>query len=150
MVLSMKLVKVKGFYSDIGKIELPDSQSIPSIGLKDENNTQIPFGSSVEISISYDENDFLSGNNGIVWASYDPLQIETIKNALSAQNIITDVETRLLVNKKIQLLIVQDTGDIQNSIDFIWRSKTGLRLKPDWTYPEGTINLSFEQWLEGN
>jgi hypothetical protein len=146
----MKQVKVKGFYSDLGKIELPHSQSIPSIGLTNENIAHIPFGSKVEITISYDENDFLSGNNGIVWGSYDPKQIEVVKNALTAQNIITDIETKFLVNRKIQLLIVKDRKDIPGVINFIWRSNAGLCLKPDWTYPDATINLSFEQWLEGN
>jgi hypothetical protein len=116
----MELVKVIGIYSNLGKIELPDGQSIPSIGLKDENNSQIPFGSSVEITISYDENDFLSGNNGIVWGSYDPKQIEIINNALSAQNIITGVEIKILADRKIQLLIVKDKKDIQDSINFIY------------------------------
>lgn len=146
----MKLIKAKGFYSDLGKIELFDSQSIDSISLTDENIIPLPFGSRVEISISYDENDFLSGDNGIVWGSYDQKQIEIIKNALSAQNINSEVVTKILVNRKIQLLVVRDNNDVQDSINFIWKSKTGLCLKPDWTYPDRTVNLSFEQWLIGN
>ncbi len=146
----MKPIKVKGTYSDLGKIELSDNQIISFIGLTDENNIQIPFGSNVEILISFDENDFLSGNDGIVWGSYDLKQIEIIKNALSAQNIITEIITKSLENRKIQLLVVKDKNDIKDSINFIWRSNTGLCLKPDWSYPDHTTNLSFEQWLIGN
>jgi len=146
----MKLIKIKGVYSDLGKIELNNSSSIASIGLTDERIIQIPFGSSVEISISYDENDFLSGDKGIVWGSYDPKQIEIIKNALFAQNIITEVVTKFLENRKVLLLIVTNKNDVQDSINFIWKSKSGLCLKPDWTYPDGATNLSFEQWVSEN
>ena len=42
-----------------------------------------------------------------------------------------------------------DESDISEAINFVWKSDTGLRLKPDWSYPEGELNKSFEQWLSG-
>ena len=48
------------------------------------------------------------------------------------------------------LLNITNDSDIIDAIDFIWRSKTGLRLKPDWTYSEDEKNKSFEQWLSGH
>ena len=64
----MKILKIKGIYSDIGKIEL-DMMTIEWQKISDEKPPEIPFGSNVELSISFDENDFLSGKEGIVWAS---------------------------------------------------------------------------------
>ncbi|MGA9292668.1 MAG: hypothetical protein WBV81_08740, partial [Ignavibacteriaceae bacterium] len=98
---------------------------------------------------SFDENDFLSGNNGIVWATYDLRQAEIIQNTLLAQNIYSEIKKNYLGNEEMFLIKTASGSDITDSIDFIWRNNTGLRLKPDWTYPKGETNRSFEQWLSG-
>ena len=45
------------------------------------------------------------------------------------------------------LIKIASESDISDSIDFIWRNSTGLRLKPDWIYTKDDPNKSFEQWL---
>ena len=45
---------------------------------------------------------------------------------------------------------ILNTKDINPVIEFIWKSESGLRLKPDWVYPAGEINKSFELWLSGH
>ena len=47
------------------------------------------------------------------------------------------------------LIKIANESDIADSIDFIWRNNTGLRLKPDWVYTKDETNKSFEQWLSG-
>ncbi len=144
------MIKVKGIYSDIGKIEL---ETLKIIELKEfSKNTppEIPFGSSVELTFSFEENDFLSGVNGNVWATYDLRQAEIIQNTLLAQNINSEMKSIFLGNREMFLIIIVNNSDLNDALDFIWRGKTGLRLKPDWTYPDGENNKSFEQWLSGH
>lgn len=146
----MKLIKIKGYYSDLGKIKLESDRTVHLNELVDEENLLIPYGSSIEISIAFDENDFLSGNDGIIWASYDQRQVDIIKNALLAQNVSTELKVKNLGQLKIFLLQINDLKDINDAVDFIWRSNKGLRLKPDWSYPPGKTNKSFELWLSGH
>jgi hypothetical protein len=143
----VKLIKIKGHYSDLGKIEMENKKIVQWNNLTDEEPILIPFGSTIEFSIAFEEHDFLLGKEGIVWASYDMRQVEIIKNALFAQNINAELKTSSLGKYKLFHLKISNTKDISDAVDFIWRSKTGLRLKPDWNYPEGTTNKSFEQWL---
>lgn len=150
MTIPVKLIKIKGFYSDLGKIKLENEKIMNLNDLTDEEPVQIPFGSMIELSIVFDEHDFISGRDGIVWASYDQKQIEIIKNALFAQNIITEVRNIKIGSHEMFLMNISNNKDLTDAIDFIWRSKTGLRLKPDWFYPEGEKNKSFEQWLSGH
>ncbi len=145
----MKILKIKGIYSDIGKIELETMMTIEWKELSEEKAPELPFGSIVELNISFDENDFLSGKNGIVWASYDLRQAEIIQNTLLAQNIYSEIKRIYLGNKETYLLNIANESDIADSIDFIWRNNTGLRLKPDWIYPKGENNKSFDLWLSG-
>ena len=149
MTIPVKLIKIKGYYSDLGKIKLESDRTVNLNDLSDEETLQIPYGSSIEISIAFDENDFLSGNDGIVWASYDQRQVDIIKNALLAQNVNTELKVKNLGQLKIFLLQINNHKDLNDAVDFIWKSKSGLRLQPDWTYPEGEANKSFEQWLSG-
>jgi hypothetical protein len=116
----------------------------------DENiSPEIPLGSSVELTISYDEQQFISGKDGIVWATYDKRQVEVIQNAMLALNITSEVKKIELAGKDLFIIKIINQTDLSNAMDFIWRSSTGLRLKPDWIYPEGETNKSFEQWLGG-
>ena len=150
MGLLVKLIKVKGLYSDIGKIELENMKSIYLDEFTDEQHLEIPFGSNVELSIEFDENNFLSGKDNIVWATYDLRQGEIIQNTLLAQNI--NSETIRISIGGIQLILIRITNqsDINDAMDFIWKTKNGLRLKPDWSYSEGEKNKSFELWLSGH
>lgn len=101
-------------------------------------------------SIFFDEQDFLSGKDGVVWATYNLKQSEIIKNALLAQDIHAEINSIYVMEKDLFRIRITNKTDINHSIDFIWRNKTGLRLKPDWNYPAGEINKSFERWLSGN
>lgn len=96
------------------------------------------------------EKDFLSGKEGIVWATYKQEQSEIISNALLAQNIYSEIGTGKFNNRKVFLIIVPKQSDAENAIDFIWKDGSGLCLKPDWYYPSGEKNESFERWLNGN
>jgi hypothetical protein len=146
----VKLTKIKGTYTDLGEIKLENTKTINWTDLTDEKPAEIPFGSIVELAISFDENDFLSGKDGVIWASYDSRQIDIIKNSLFAQNIITNVKLINFGGRKMFLLQVYNQKDVNEAINFIWKSDTGLRLKPDWSYPQGEPNKSFEQWLSGH
>ena len=95
----MKILKIKGIYSDVGKIELDTRMTINLEKITSDKSPGIPFGSNVEISISFDENDFLSGKDGIVWATYDLRQAEIIQNTLLAQNIYSEIKRIQLGNK---------------------------------------------------
>lgn len=150
MGLLVKLIKVKGLYSDLGKIELENMKSIYLDEFTDEQHLEIPFGSSVEISIEFDETDFLSGKDGVVWATYDMRQAEIIQNTLLAQNISSETGNANLGGRQLVLIKITNQTDMKDASDFIWKSDNGLRLKPDWNYPDGEKNKSFEQWLSGH
>jgi hypothetical protein len=143
----VKILKIKGIYSNIGKIELETMMIIDWKELSVDKPPDLPFGTIVELNISLDENDFLLGKNGIVWATYDLRQADIIQNTLLAQNIYSEIKRIYLEKKEIYLLNIANESDIVDSIDFIWRNNTGLRLKPDWIYPKGETNKSFEKWL---
>jgi hypothetical protein len=145
----LKILKLKGIYSDIGKIELETMKTIEWKHISEEKEPELPPGTIVELNISFNENDFLSGKNGIVWATYDLRQAEIIQNTLLAQNIYSEIKRIALGNKEMFLICIINESDIIDSIDFIWRNNTGLRLKPDWIFPDGEVNKSFEQWLSG-
>lgn len=144
------MIRIKGIYTDDGKIDLENRKTIEWKDLSDEKLPGLPSGSKVELIISFDKNDFLSGKDGIVWATYDSRQAEIIQNTLLAQNISSELKRVDFGNREIILLSITNDSDIIDAIDFIWRSKTGLRLKQDWFYPEGETNKSFELWLSGN
>jgi hypothetical protein len=144
------MIKIKGIYIDEGKIELENKKIINWNNLTDENLSEIPFGSSIEISIVIDKSDFLSGKEGIIWATHDGRQAEIIQNTLLAQNINSELNHTSFGERKLILIKVNNQSDINDAIDFIWRSNNGLCLKPDWMYPEGEKNKSFELWLSGH
>jgi hypothetical protein len=101
------------------------------------------------LTISFEENDFLTGKSGIVWATYDLRQSEIIQNTLVAQQISSEVKRIGFDGQEIFLVRITNEADVNDAIDFIWRSDGGLRLKPDWTYPNRETNKSFELWLNG-
>ncbi len=143
----MRLLKKTGIFNPDGVIVLHPDISISWELLRGKNLQELPPGIPVEIVISIDEQTLVSGEYGVVWASWDQRQAEVLQNALLAQNI-TSAIGRIELDKGFLLLIIIDNKkDIAEALDFIWRKETGLRLKPDWTYPAGEPNRSFEKWL---
>lgn len=134
----------------MGKIELNSIKSIYWKDLSDKKLPNLPVGTSIELSISFDENDFLSGKEGIVWATYDPRQAEVVQNSLLAQNINCEIKKISLDTPDMFLIAVTNERETKVAIDFIWQGNNGLRLKPDWNYPQGETNKSFELWLNGH
>ena len=96
---------------------------------------------------SYNNVDFLNGSDGIVWATYSQLQVETIKNALLAQYIFSEIKVSNLEDKTFYLIFIENPTEIEKAIDFIWREESGLRLKLDWHYSANKENESFNKWL---
>jgi len=146
----VNLKKIKGKYTNAGKIELETMRTIEWNEISKSAAPELPSNINIDITFSIDENDFLSGRNGTVWATYDLRQSEIIQNALLAQQISSEVKTIVFEEIKLFLVNIPNEKDINDAIDFIWRDDTGLRLKPDWNYPEGETNKSFEQWLSGH
>ena len=152
----MTILETKGIFNKDGKIVLNSMKTIKWEDFSNEKYPELPAGTSVELSISFDENIFLSGINGIVWATYNLRQIEVIHNALLAQHLSSEVKNIGFVrrtpnggNENMFLINITNEMDVNEAIDFIWRSDSGLRLKPDWTYPDKETNKSFELWLNG-
>lgn len=146
----MIILKAQGILYSSGEIFLNSLKSIHWKELSDKAQPNLPDTIRVELSISFDENELLSGKDGIVWGSYDLRQAEIIQNSLLAQNInstISKIESSI---KSIYLIKILLMEDITTAKDFIWKNDGGLRLKPDWTYTEGESNKSFELWLNGN
>jgi hypothetical protein len=146
----MVRIKVSGDYQNDGKIVFETNDFIECSGLSITQPAELPDGCLVEVFISYDEEDFLSGKNGIVWATYDLRQAEILHRALLAQDINTEIKKTDLENRELFLIKVTGPSDQKEAIDFIWKSDGGLNLKPDWTYSENETNKSFEQWLSGH
>jgi len=144
-----KMIKLNGRYIDVGKIELESGETISWEQLKLTDPPKIPYGSSIEVIFSFEEKDYLLGNNGIVWATYDKRQAEIIQTTLLTQSIAVEMEEEYLGKHILFLLRISDKNELANAIDFIWKSSGGLNLKPDWHYPLGQKNESFEKWLNG-
>ncbi|MCB9211645.1 MAG: hypothetical protein H6610_11655 [Ignavibacteriales bacterium] len=146
----MEIIKITGKYVNSGKIELENSKTVSWDVLSNENPPAIPFGSKLELVITFNEKDFLSGTNGFVWATYDLRQAEIIKETLLAQNIGSEIKGEKLGNIILYVIKILSKNEIEDAKNFIWKGDSGLRLKPDWNYKPGEINPSFEQWLSGN
>lgn len=145
----MKLLQIKGAYKNLGLIELENKKTIEWKVLSEEIPPDLPFDSTIKLEIVCIPDEFLSGRDGIVWASYEKRQVEVIHNALLAQHINCEVKRLNSLKAEFLLLKITNAADINAAMDFIWRSVTGLRLIPDWSYPKGESNKSFEQWLNG-
>ena len=145
----VEILKINGIYNSLGKIELENSKIIDWNNISNNKLPIIPSGSKIKLNISIDTSSFLNGTDGIVWATYDLRQAEIIQSALVAQQINSEIKNIHLNENVLYALKISNSSDIDNAIDFIWRHKSGLRLKPDWSYPNNEINNSFEQWLSG-
>ena len=146
----MIMLKIKGVYHNDGRIVFDSNKQIEWDNLTTEKPPDLPHGSPVELKISFDEHDFLSGKEGIVWATYDLRQAEIIQNSLLAQDVNSEVKKINLLENIFFTLKISNETEVNDSINFIWKGESGLRLKPDWSYPAGETNKSFEQWLNGH
>ena len=145
----MKLIKKIGIFNPDGEIILHPGISVSWKSLSNKNIPDLPPGTPLDIDVTLNEKVLLSGNHGIVWATYDQRQAEVIFNALLAQNISSAIGKVELEDHFLLLIKIHHTKDVAEAMDFIWRKDGGLRLKPDWTYPDGALNQSFEKWLNG-
>ena len=142
-----KRIELSGVYKDMEIIQMDNGKILEWSNLIDDDAPLIPFGTKIEISLTYNDADFLKGSNGIVWATYSQLQVETIKNALLVQNVFSEIRISNLEDKYLYLIFIQNPKEIEKAIDFIWRDEAGLRLKLDWYYSINKENESFNKWL---
>ena len=145
----MIILKLNGVYHLGGKILFETNKSIHWDEITSILPPEVPHGSNLEITISFDDTEFLSGKNGMVWATYDSRQAEIIKNSLLAQHINSQVQKIDFMEDVMFILKIDNDTDVNTAMDFIWKGKNGLRLKPDWSYSAGETNKSFELWLSG-
>jgi hypothetical protein len=146
--MTKKSIVFDGVYEDAGIIKIANGNSLVWSDLSsDEQVPKIPFGSHIQINISYDEVDYLNGKEGIVWATYSGFQADTISNALNVQNINNDVKKFELTTRIIHLINISSVDDVDKAVDFIWRGNGGLKLKPDWSYGANEENESFNKWI---
>ena len=142
-----KRIELSGVYKDMEIIQMDNGKILEWSNLIDDDAPLIPFGTKIEISLTYNDADFLKGSNGIVWATHSSFQAETIKNALLVQNIFSEIKVSNLEDKRLYLIFIQDMSEMEKAIDFIWRKEAGLRLKLDWHYSANKENESFNKWL---
>ena len=147
--MQMNLIKITGIFNPDGEIFLHRGISASWKVFSNNDMPDLPAGTPLDIDVSLDEHTILSGEYGIVWATWDQRQAEVIFNALLAQNIASSIGNIQLDDITLLLTKVNNKEDTGEAIDFIWRKETGLRLKPDWSYPVGEPNTSFEKWLNG-
>lgn len=143
-----KKIELSGVYKDIEIIQMDNGKILEWSSLIDDNDAPlIPFGTKIEISLTYDATDFLKGSKGIVWATHSQFQAETIQNALLVQNVFSEIRISNQKKKRLYLIFIQNLEEMEKAIDFIWREESGLRLKLDWHYSANKENESFNKWL---
>lgn len=145
----MKLIITTGIFKPDGEIVLHPAISDLWEWLGSKNLYELPPGTPLNIEISLSESTLLSGEYGIVWATYDLRQAETIHSALLAQQIASSIGKIKTEDNNLLIIKIEKSEDIVESVEYIWKGAKGLRLIPDWKYPEGTPNTSFEKWLNG-
>jgi hypothetical protein len=141
--------KVNGFYHSKSRIQLENGMTLHWDPVSNAALPRIPYGTGIEVTVAYEEVDYLSGSAGIVWATYLLRQAETIKAALLAQNVACEVREHDLPGARLYLLCITEAHEVSAAVDFIWREPSGLRLQPDWWYPAGAENESFKKWING-
>jgi hypothetical protein len=143
----MQLLTKKGVINKEGEIIFLHQKTLLWESISDKKFPRLPEGTVLEFSVSFDENHLISGSDGIVWATKDLLQAEIIFNALFVQKIDSEIIEVDLEHQPLFLIKIQSEKDIKEVIEFISQSESGLRLKPDWSYPSGEPNRSFNEWL---
>lgn len=141
------MLNIRGRINDKGEIVFqPGKLLIGNIQNEDHSN-ETSSKIDMELTVSVDVNKLITGIYGIVWATKSICQAEIICNALKVQKIEVEIINAGLSKKNMYLLRVAREEDIKPVLDFIHNDIGGLRLKPDWNYPEGERNQSFEQWI---
>ncbi len=140
------MIKLKGILNTSGEVVFQYGKPLPLSTLYHQS-IQIPVEISLELSVTVELNTLISGIDGFVWATKDNCQAEIICNALNVQKYNAEIIKGKLEKKALYLIKVNREEDIKEVIDFIQNDAGGLRLKPDWNYPEGERNQSFEQWV---
>jgi hypothetical protein len=146
---ALKLIKITGIFNPDGENVLHPGISVSWKSLNNKTIPDLPPGIPVDLDISLNEQSLVSGEYGIVWATWDQRQAEVLSNALLARNIATVIGKIELEEGNLLLIKIDNNKDIGEAMDYIWRKEGGLKLKPDWTYPDGEPNRSFEKWLNG-
>lgn len=144
-----KTSTLSGFYQDQGVIQLENRSKVEGSQITNAALPAIPYGTRLEVTVTYEEVDYLYGSNGVVWGTYHLRQAETIKAALLAQSISCEVYEQSLPGAHLYLLCITEAREVAAAADFIWRDPSGLRLQPDWWYPAGAENESFNKWING-
>ncbi len=144
------MLKVAGIYRADGTIVFGKGRLLSWSELSEDAPPDLPPSIRVELTISFKANDLLLGKNGFVWATTESRQAEVIQSTLFAQHINSEIKSVSLEEYVLFMIKVPNENDIKDAVDFIWQSRSGLRLKPDWVYPQGEKNKSFEQWLGGH
>ncbi len=143
-----KRIELSGVYKDIEIIQMDNGKILEWSSLVENIDAPlIPFGTKIEISLTYIDADFLKGTKGIVWATHSQFQVETIQNALLVQNVFSEIRISNLNVKCLYLIFIKNLEEKEKAIDFIWREESGLRLKLDWQYSANNENESFNKWL---
>ncbi len=144
----MVMLKIAAILKSDGTLVFQNGRLLKWDDLSDARPPDLPPSIKVELTLSFKENDLLLGTGGFVWATLSSSQAEIIQSTLLAQHINSEIKS-ISAEKQLFALRVINESDIEDAVDFIWQSRDGLRLKPDWVYPAGEKNKSFEQWLGG-
>jgi len=141
------MLNISGRINKKGEIVLQQGILLHGKNQSEEQKPQTPSGINIQLSVSIDVNSLISGIDGFVWATKNICQAEIIINALKVQKIEVEIVHVELEKNALYLIKVNREEDIKEVIDFIQNDSSGLRLKPDWNYPDGERNQSFEQWI---
>ena len=141
------MLKIKGNINKEGEVVFQIGKPLPLRTLYNQQIVEMPVEICLELSVTIGLNSLISGIDGIVWASKNVCQADIIVNSLKIQNIESEIIQTQINKVLISIIKVNREEDVKIAIDFIQNDKSGLRLKPDWYYPEGERNQSFEQWL---
>jgi hypothetical protein len=141
------MIKIKGTLNDKEEVVFQHGKPLPLKALYQQKNQLLPVEISIELTVKIGLNGLISGIGGFVWATKDICQAEIICNTLKVQKIEVEIVHDDSGKNRLYLIRVIREPDIKRVIDFIQNDSGGLRLKPDWNYPEGERNQSFEQWI---
>lgn len=141
------MLKLKGTINKEGEVVFQYGKPLPLQTLFQHETEKNQVEICIEIFHIIGLDRLISGINGFVWVTKESCQAEIITNALQIQNIESEIVNTDSNNTKIYMIKVIREEDIKQAVDFLQNDNSGLRLKPDWNYPAGERNESFEQWL---
>lgn len=145
---------VNGFYLSEGKLQLENGMTLNWNQLNNAALPAIPYGTGLEVTLAYDEVDYLNGSTGVVWATYHLRQAETIKAALLAQSIGCEMREHSLPGARLYVLCIPQATEVAAAVDFIWRDSSGLappaRLAVSGGRGEPELQQMDQWYLENN